>query len=80
MLVVLPGGPSPLRVKLRGLNIGKSRRVRKLLVVALPIATPRTISLERTYKRCSVVMNSISHLSARAATNARTTSGSTPNW
>ena len=78
--MVRPDGRSLQQARARGLNIGKTKRVRKLPIVAPPIATPQATLLEHTFKRCMAVMNSTSHLFATAATNVETTFGLTPNW
>jgi len=44
MQVVLPDGQSPLQVSPHGWNIGKTRRVKKQLVVVQPIAIPQVPS------------------------------------
>lgn len=78
--MVLPDGRSPQLARARGLNIGKSKRVRKLLVAVLPIAILRVRLLVLTFRRYLEAASSTSRLFVQAVTIALTASGSTPNW
>ena len=78
--VVLPDGQSPLQVSHLGWSIGRRKRVKRLPVVALPIAIPQAPLLALTFRRCLEATSSISHLFAPDAISEATTSGLTPNW
>lgn len=78
--MVRPDGQSLQQARARGLNIGKTKRVRKLPVAVLPIATLQATLLEHTCKRCMAVTNSTLRLFATVVTNVETTFGLTPNW
>lgn len=80
MRMVLPDGQNLRREKVRGWNIGKTKRAKKLLVAGRSIVIPRKISLGPMFRRYTGVTNSTSLPFAPAATNVATTSGLTPNW
>ena len=58
----------------------KKTGIKRLPVVALPIAIPQAPLLALTFRRCLEATSSISHLFAPDAISEATTSGLTPNW
>ena len=80
MHVVLLYGQSPLRVSHRGWSIGRRKWVKRLPVVALPIAIPQAPLLALTFRRCLEATSSTSLLFVPDVISEATTSGLKPNW